>query len=276
VPIAPKWHILGPETETVDPAQMNSDDSTLLDTDTRDRLLLVFESSLQISSSSGFYSWTQGVLQCLVPHEIMICTLGGGSSQPTLTKWYSSSRYFQDTHFEAACDANSGLVPRLMRDWLNAGRPHFLVPGNMDEEMQRTLTELEIRNLVGHGVRGGQSSCSAYFCFCRTTLQRSRRNEHVLDLLMPYVHAVFCRVLAMESLIPDGRKQSRLAITEREVEILHCIRQGKTTSAIANSLALSPFTVKNHINKIFRKLGVKSRSQAVANAIYQGILSAPA
>jgi transcriptional regulator EpsA len=276
VVIRPRWDILGPPSGAADPVDMDSSDSNLLDVDTRDRLLLVFESSLQISSSSGFYLWTQGVLQCLIPHEIMICTLGSGVAQGAQTKWYSSSRYFQGDHCEAACDPKSGLIPRLMRDWLGVSRPHFLVSGAMDEEMEQRLIELELRNLVGHGIKGSHPNCSAYFCFCRTTLSRTRRSEHVLDLLMPFIYAVFCRVLAEESAVPDSRRNSRLAITQRELEILHCIRQGQTTIAIAELLALSPFTVKNHVNKIFRKLGVKSRSQAVAHAIYQGILPAPA
>ena len=50
----------------------------------------------------------------------------------------------------------------------------------------------------------------------------------------------------------------------REREILTRIAAGSTNSDIALSLDISLFTVKNHLKRIFRKIGVSNRTQAAA------------
>jgi DNA-binding NarL/FixJ family response regulator len=59
-------------------------------------------------------------------------------------------------------------------------------------------------------------------------------------------------------------------LTEREMEVLRATAHGKPNKAIANSFAISPQTVQVHLRNIFIKLGVGSRSEAVAYAIKHG------
>lgn len=54
--------------------------------------------------------------------------------------------------------------------------------------------------------------------------------------------------------------------SEREQEILLFLSQGYTNKEIAKSLGISPNTVKTHISKLFEKLEVNNRTQAVAEA----------
>jgi DNA-binding CsgD family transcriptional regulator len=60
----------------------------------------------------------------------------------------------------------------------------------------------------------------------------------------------------------DGQK----LLTPREVEVLHAIGQGLTNKAIARRLGISLHTVKFHVEAIFRKLGVTTRTGAMAKA----------
>ena len=53
-------------------------------------------------------------------------------------------------------------------------------------------------------------------------------------------------------------------LTTREVGILNWVRVGKTNSEIASILGISPYTVKNHMQSIFKKLDVYNRVQAIA------------
>ena len=55
-----------------------------------------------------------------------------------------------------------------------------------------------------------------------------------------------------------------LDLSAREREILDWLRRGKTNIDIAAALDISPFTVKNHVQRIFRKLAVCNRTQAAA------------
>ena len=53
-------------------------------------------------------------------------------------------------------------------------------------------------------------------------------------------------------------------LTAREVEVLKLIKAGSSNQDIAGQLVISIPTVKRHISNIYAKLGVKSRTQAVA------------
>jgi DNA-binding NarL/FixJ family response regulator len=53
-------------------------------------------------------------------------------------------------------------------------------------------------------------------------------------------------------------------LSPREIEVMDLIARGRTNGQIARELFLSEKTVKNHINRIFAKLGVEGRAQAVS------------
>ena len=56
-------------------------------------------------------------------------------------------------------------------------------------------------------------------------------------------------------------------LTPREIEVLGLIVEGSTNKIIARRLYISLHTVKFHVESLFRKLGVRSRSEAVAKAL---------
>ena len=63
---------------------------------------------------------------------------------------------------------------------------------------------------------------------------------------------------------PRGRQAlSQLAITPRQHEVLQGLLQGKPNKLIASELKISAETVKDHVQAIYRALGVNSRTQAV-------------
>lgn len=62
-------------------------------------------------------------------------------------------------------------------------------------------------------------------------------------------------------------------LTPREVEVLQLLSEGQTNREIAESLVVSPSTVKVHIQHIIGKLGVSDRTQAAVRAAELGLLS---
>lgn len=64
----------------------------------------------------------------------------------------------------------------------------------------------------------------------------------------------------------DGRDESLLNLTKREIQILNCLVDGKNNKAISDHLCLSVETVKTHMKSIFRKLEVKNRLEAAMKA----------
>jgi DNA-binding NarL/FixJ family response regulator len=55
--------------------------------------------------------------------------------------------------------------------------------------------------------------------------------------------------------------------TPRELEVLNAIADGLTNKMIARRLEISLHTVKFHVESVFRKLGVRTRTEAVAKAL---------
>lgn len=66
------------------------------------------------------------------------------------------------------------------------------------------------------------------------------------------------------------------ALSERELEVLRGVAQGRTNHEIAESLFISGNTVRNHLANIYAKLEVHNRAGAVAWAWQQGLLGGEA
>ena len=58
-------------------------------------------------------------------------------------------------------------------------------------------------------------------------------------------------------------------LTPRELEVLGAIGEGLTNKAIARKLGISLHTVKFHVESLFRKLGARTRTEAVTKALDQ-------
>jgi DNA-binding NarL/FixJ family response regulator len=72
------------------------------------------------------------------------------------------------------------------------------------------------------------------------------------------------------------RNGNDAGLSEREVEILQAVAQGLSNRAIAKDLWLSDQTVKFHLHNIYRKLGVRNRTEAAKYAFEHGLAEAPA
>jgi DNA-binding NarL/FixJ family response regulator len=79
----------------------------------------------------------------------------------------------------------------------------------------------------------------------------------------------------LRTMVRRAREISRVEakLTPREVEVLQLISEGMTTRQMATRLTMSQRTVESHISKLYRKMGVGSRVQAVAKASELGLLA---
>lgn len=63
-----------------------------------------------------------------------------------------------------------------------------------------------------------------------------------------------------------------LGLTRRECEILHLLASGQSNKELARSLAISPNTVKTHVARIYEKLEVDRRVQAIEKARWLALI----
>jgi NarL family two-component system response regulator LiaR len=62
-------------------------------------------------------------------------------------------------------------------------------------------------------------------------------------------------------------------LTQREIEVLQQLAQGKSNKEIAAALVIAEKTVRTHVSNILGKLGVASRTQAALHAVRSGLVS---
>lgn len=70
----------------------------------------------------------------------------------------------------------------------------------------------------------------------------------------------------------NTRVQATLGISEREHEVLELLAAGRSNKEIARELAVSPNTIKTHVTKLFGKLEVRRRTEAILRARELGML----
>lgn len=99
-------------------------------------------------------------------------------------------------------------------------------------------------------------------------MDRRRRNRQDVVINLNYVDAItphrHTRVSESTELLPSSAYQE---LTTREIEVLRLLAMGLSNKQIAERLVLSPHTVSGHIQSIFGKLALNSRSAATRYAL---------
>lgn len=73
--------------------------------------------------------------------------------------------------------------------------------------------------------------------------------------------------------MPGEPPRRRVELTERELQVLRGMADGKSNAEIGRELFVSEDTVKTHARRLFRKLGARDRAHAVAAAFRAGLVS---
>ena len=153
----------------------------------------------------------------------------------------------------------------------------------LGSDLADSLAAAKIGGLLAHGVARPQRphKLESLFVFAAAA-GKSWRIEHrvFFEYLLPHIHITYLRVQAIERELgavavsaPAARvRDAHTGITEREREILGWMREGKSNPEIGAQLGISALTVKNHLQKILRKLGASNRTQAVARAINMNLI----
>lgn len=78
--------------------------------------------------------------------------------------------------------------------------------------------------------------------------------------------------LALVESMQEGERIESFDLSERELEVLTVLCEGKSNREIGAALHISPLTVKTHLQSIFQKLSAADRAQAVAIALRSGLV----
>lgn len=267
-------------------------------------LLHAVEAALPVDDARQFFLWTQGPLQALLPHQVLVALHFDG--QDRLLHMECQHSAVLDAGLRHRLAGDEGLAVRLARHCRQHGCRSLLLDaadGADDAHaadathaahlapaadaaraaqgvpavdtadgsalqsatpFRAELRALGFNNLALHATSrlpGG----SSVFVLLGLPQRPHARHAYFLALLLPHLHlmvqhlAQWRAACAIASVTVLTRP-----VSAREMEILHWVREGKTNDEIGQILGISGLTVKNHLQRLYRLLGVSNRTHAIA------------
>jgi DNA-binding NarL/FixJ family response regulator len=232
------------------------------------------------AESAALSSWGEAreliltALQTLIPCDLVACCEGPGTSlvwtatEPSVVEprvreidfWFSCYRqipclvHWDKFGNEDVVRFSDHVSQRAYRR--TPIHDHFYRPFGLDHVLV-TRIALPTGHLIDFGCESGRRDFAD-------------RNVALLERLRPYLTAIVSRAhggaLALQL-------RSTFALTRREAEVLALLVRGKSNQTIATTLFVSSATIRKHLEHLYTKLGVKTRTGAANRAL--GACQAP-
>lgn len=246
--------------------------SARLDRRSSDRLMGVVQESMGVRTHSDLLAWLQGGFQALLPHEILLVVWG----DPALDAFHLDvTSSLGDVRTHALTEALVGpWVHAMLARWTGGGH----VPCEVALDPMAAGSSIaapgfdRMHHALVHGIRNQRDQQLCLYMLLGSTAFPVAW-ERSLTVLLPFMDAALRQV----DHLPTQRRATRDAtppaeldqhsLSEREVAILRWVAAGKTNEEIGLIVGISPFTVKNHLRRIFQKLNVCNRAQAVEKVL---------
>lgn len=227
------------------------------------RLIRAIESAIEVQHLAHFHAWLRGPFRNLLHHDCVVCVEHDGGGVPARVE----SLYHgpcSSERVETFCDPADGLAVRLAALVAHSGVVTCIADG---AALDNLLPDASFR--AHHGsdnaiafrtnfVSGG----ACYFILFGLLAGTEQHCLHLLKLLSSHLKMAWSRVTVRPAMI-----RAATAITEREQEILRCMQLGRSNQEVSLQLGISPLTLKNHIRKIYRKLDVQTRAEAISRGL---------
>ena len=249
-------------------------------------IVQVIEAAIDVRRRYQFFVWMQGSFQLLLPHQVAICGVYERSRKRVQLEVFNSI-VVPAPVLAVLTDGQSSLMQQIVTAWINnSGRPLIVhlnaLSGRIVAAASEGLREAGFTQLLVHGVSRPQraNEIETLFVFSSPGVSISTSDSACIDLLLPHLHSTYLRVQSFERELGEPRLRtppaqsgySTASISEREEQVLCWVREGMSNQEIGVQLRISPLTVKNHVQKILRKLGATNRAQAVARAMSMNLL----
>ena len=243
-----------------------------------DHLVSVINASLKVRRRHQFFLWVQGVFQSLLPHDVLLCASADIRSRTFNFDHFSiaKSTKYQDKDL---FNADNGIVPHLLSIWESGRfRPLImdtarLLPG-ADPKIHQTLARFQFSRAVAHGTFDAGGAPLSFFVLLQSDPVPMINIEYKIEFITPFLCTAYHRSLLDTVPPPTERSVSSNShlLTARQAEILRWVQQGKSNAEIGDILNISSLTVKNHVQRILRRLNVQNRAQAAAKGLSMNIV----
>ena len=262
----------GPHTPARGCERRSAGGARLLDARMLEALLLNIDASLRVYSRPQLFGWTQGLLQNLIPHELLLCAVREDRALNYQVDCFASP-WIDSDRIRALFQQDVELVAGLVRRWVEAEFHPVVCSVRGADALARGEFSAELHgigpdSLIVHGSYDPLGKPVSLFVLGAMAGDLGGEQGFLLELIVPFLHLAWMRsqlARPLEDIQAAARTPDLLTV--REKEILRWIHLGKSNFEIGTILGISPLTVKNHVQKILRKLNVRNRTQAVGRAL---------
>jgi transcriptional regulator EpsA len=289
--IARAMPLTSAETRTATPQQPLAAPDALANGDARsaatdflqiESIVLNLDASLRVHARPHFFSWTQGLLQSLIRHDLLICTLCHGKPPAFRADGFSMASPDPGMYSDMFV-RDTSVAPALLKAWeerrfqpvvFEIGQGNAAASPISGGAFAREIERLGATQLLSHGVHDADGRAISLFTFACRPGTIGPRQLYLAQLMAPVMHTAWVRTQLQRRAEGSAEKaQGHGVLTVREQDILKWIYLGKSNFEIGAILKISPLTVKNHVQKILRKLNVVNRTQAIGKALELRILN---
>nr|WP_315427302.1 XrtB/PEP-CTERM-associated transcriptional regulator EpsA [uncultured Albidiferax sp.] len=233
----------------------------------------VISDSVEVRNQADMQAWLQGNMQRYLPHDILIAAWG------EFTKGQVQHNIISPITVIDTPGIPSRDITPLLQHWFArwiecGGKPFMHHPDEYCFPVEGSgFSPTQMRSVMVHGIRDARGSHDClYVIFSRHT-PHSQIGLSAMSVLLPYIDTALRQIPPLPRQTHATQPESQMStgavlkknhdLTEREAEILSWVTAGKTNSEIGSILEISAFTVKNHMQRVFKKLNVSNRAQAV-------------
>ncbi|MCZ2103293.1 MAG: LuxR C-terminal-related transcriptional regulator [Burkholderiales bacterium] len=248
-------------------------------------MVQTMQRSLLVDSHYALLNWLRKDVKRLIPHDAVIAAWGDFSLGLVCHDVVSPLQDMRTASF-----GDQRLQPYtswLFRRWKEHDYQPFVNEAFNDSAFQglddtgSSDTLHEMQTGLVHGIKDqrGRHDC-LYVLLCDGPIASSDKALQALRFLLPYIDAAFRQIAHLPGQYYEKPRHAAAppedqagdaagamtvsGLSTREKEIMDWVRLGKTNLEIGMILDISAFTVKNHMQRIFKKLDVLNRAQAVA------------
>jgi len=223
--------------------------------------------------------WLQGDMQRYIPHDIMVAAWGdfrsGAIRHDIITSMVGVRSQSSNPR------AITPVLDRLFQRWSAQGRaPFALHTGERgflleDDSLTCALSGAlqKMRSAMVHGISDERGSHDCLYVTYSSKPTSNTAECEAMALVLPNIDSALRQVkhlphqsssyLASNASTFD-KFNAQHELKDDELEILEWVAMGKTNPEIGSILDLSEFTVKNRLQRVFKRLNVCNRAQAVA------------
>lgn len=252
--------------------------ASLLDRVEQEALMLNIDASLRVHARHQFFTWTQGMLQNLIKHEVLVCALRDDDPTSFHVDSFATSAA-EPTLFSDSFCQDTAMVPHLIKTWEdNHFRPITVetISGGQFaySAFGRELGRIGTDVAFAHGTYDVFGKVVSFFTFGCHSNYVGPNQLYFIELMVPFLHLAWTRIRINRPTDVTGATSAGAGLlTARQQEILKWIHIGKSNIEIGLILGISPLTVKNHVQNILRKLNVQNRTQAVGKGLALRIIN---